>query len=332
MRLKITPSILPTPAKFNLKEALVATMPDNQVSIRTLETISDFERAEVVQRHIWGMQDAAQVIPLHVLLTAQKNGGLVAGAFNDYGEMIGVLFGFLGFTPQGKLKHCSHIMGVLPGVRRQGVGQALKLFQRQYVLNQGLDLITWTFDPLEGVNASLNIRKLGAITHKYYPNLYGSSMVDGLNSGLPTDRFEVEWWIASQRVRQLVDGEPCLRPGHRALLESGAALVNHTHLDTEGALHPLDSELDVMAACVLIEVPAEFQAIKAVSMDLARAWRQHTRALFMHYFERGYTVSDFVSDRDDTRRRNFYVLTRIEGALSDGPSQTASTPPSALRR
>jgi predicted GNAT superfamily acetyltransferase len=321
MRLKFTPSTLPTAAE---KEALVATMPDNQVSIRTLETIGDFEQAEVVQRHIWGMQDATQVIPLHVLLTAQKNGGLVAGAFNDYGEMIGVLFGFLGFTPQGKLKHCSHLMGVLPGVRRQSVGQALKLFQRQYVLNQGLDLITWTFDPLEGVNASLNIGKLGAIAHQYYPNLYGSSMADGLNSGLPTDRFEVEWWIASQRVRQFVEGEPRPRPGHCELLEKGAALVNRTRLDAEGALHPLASELDVAADCVLIEVPAEFQAIKAVSMDLARAWRQHTGALFTHYFERGYVASDFLSDRDDTRRRNFYVLTRGEEGLSSGQNQTPS--------
>lgn len=314
MRLKFMSSTLPPAAEPNLKEAPVATMPDNQVSIRTLETISDFEQAEDVQRHIWGMHDATQVIPLHLLLTAQKNGGLVAGAFNDYAEMIGVLFGFLGFTPQGKLKHCSHLMGVLPGVRRQSVGQALKLFQRQYVLNQSLDLITWTFDPLEGVNASLNIGKLGAITHKYYVNHYGSSMVDGLNSGLPTDRFEVEWWIASPRVRRFVEAGPRPRPGHWALLKNGAVLVNDTRLDAEGALHPQDSRTDVTADRILIEVPAEFQAIKAVSMDLARAWRQHTRELFTRYFEQGYTVSDFLSDRDDTRRRNFYVL---QQGLSD---------------
>src|SRR5207245_196426 len=108
------------------------------------------------------------------------------------------------------------------------------------------------FDPLEGVNASLNIAKLGAVTHKYYPNLYGSSMADGLNSGLPTDRFEVEWWIASDRVRQVleVSGEHL---AHHALIERGACLVNHTRFDADGALHPLDIVADTSADVALVE-------------------------------------------------------------------------------
>ncbi len=140
-------------------------MVDSTISIRTLVTISDYQQAEIIQARIWSMPDTGDVVPLHVLLTAQKNGGLVAGAFVPSGEMIGMLFGFVGLTPDGKPKHCSHLMGVLPGIRRQHIGQALKLFQRQYVLAQGIDLITWTFDPLEGVNASLNIARLGSITN-----------------------------------------------------------------------------------------------------------------------------------------------------------------------
>jgi predicted GNAT superfamily acetyltransferase len=289
-------------------------MPENQTVIRPFATIEEYQQAEVVQRHIWGMQDPTQVIPLHVLLTAQKNGGLVAGAFDEYGEMIGILFGFVGLTDEGKFKHCSHIAGVLPGLRRQRIGQALKLFQRDYVLKQGLDLITWTFDPLEGVNASLNIGKLGAITHKYFPNLYGSSMADGLNSGLPTDRFEVEWWIAGVRVRHILEGRR-ERLAHHALIERGACLVNQTQFDSDGALHPLNMTTETNADVLLVEVPAEFQAIKALSLELAQAWRQHTASIFMRYFANGYTVTDFVSDREDARRRNFYVLTRsVDGS------------------
>ncbi len=289
-------------------------MPDSQFTIRPLATIDDYEQAEHVQRHIWGMQDATPIIPLHVLLTAQKNGGLVAGAFGADGQMIGILFGFIGLTEQGKYKHCSHIMGVLPDLRRQSVGQALKLFQRQYVLDQGLDLVTWTFDPLEGVNASLNIAKLGAIAHKYSSNLYGN-MADGLNSGLPSDRFEVEWWLASERVRQFVEGTRA-RPNHHTLLTAGACLINQTQLDTDGALHVTDWTPDSKAGTLLIEVPPEFQAIKVVSMDLALAWRAHTASMFSHYFANGYTVTDFISDREDSRRRNFYVLTRATGRLA----------------
>jgi predicted GNAT superfamily acetyltransferase len=287
-------------------------MPDPQVVVRPLDTIEDFERFEIVQREIWGMQDSTQVIPLHVLLTVRKNGGLVAGAFNESDDLIGVLFGFIGQTPEGKFKHCSHLMGVLPGSRRQSVGQALKLFQRSYVLAQGFDLVTWTFDPLEGVNASLNIGKLGAITHKYYRNHYGSSMTDGLNVGLPTDRFEVEWWIGSQRVQQRV--EEGGRASYGQLIAEGAIHLNKVHADAGGILTPELSVSDADAAVLLIEIPPGFQAIKAASMDLARAWREHTASLFEHYFASGYVVSDFVSERAEYdqqgQRRNFYVLTR----------------------
>ncbi|MCC7447428.1 MAG: hypothetical protein IT324_08440 [Anaerolineae bacterium] len=288
-------------------------MPDSVITVRTLATHDDYHCAEAVQREIWGMQDPTQVIPLHVLLTAQKNGGLVAGAFDGSGDMIGILFGFIGLTSAGKFKHCSHIAGVLPGIRRQNIGQALKLFQRDYVMQQGLDLVTWTFDPLESVNASLNIGKLGAITNHYYRNMYGSSMADGLNSGLPTDRFEVEWWITSERVRAFVD-QKRVRPDHHALLEQGAVQVNAARQESDGVIHPLDARFDRESDILLIEVPPEFQAIKAVSLDLARNWRALTADLFIHYFDHGYTVVDFVSDSSGDRRRNFYVLARrVEG-------------------
>lgn len=288
-------------------------MPDSAITVRTLATHDDYYCAEAVQREIWGMQDPTQVIPLHVLLTAQKNGGLVAGAFDSAANMIGILFGFIGLTPAGKFKHCSHIAGVLPSVRRQHVGQALKLFQRDYVLQQGLDLITWTFDPLESVNASLNIGKLGVITNHYYRNMYGSSMTDGLNSGLPTDRFEVEWWIASERVRAFVD-QKRVRPDYRLLVAQGAVQVNAVRQEADGVLHPLDARFDLESDILLIEVPPEFQAIKVVSLDLARAWRALTADLFIHYFDQGYTIVDFVSDSNGDRRRNFYVLARkVEG-------------------
>src|SRR5712691_7278743 len=212
-------------------------MSEHQFSVRPLESIEDFLKAERVQIEIWSMEDRMQAIPLHVLLTAQENGGLVAGAFNSAEQMIGILFGFIGQTHEGKFKHCSHLMGVQASVRRQSVGQALKLFQREHVLRQGLDLVTWTFDPLEGVNASLNIGKLGAITRTFKPDHYGNSMTDELNRGLPTDRFEVEWWIDTPRVREIL-GERRERPGHTALIEHGAQLVNQTELDKSGALRP----------------------------------------------------------------------------------------------
>jgi predicted GNAT superfamily acetyltransferase len=277
------------------------------ILVRPLESIQDYRDCENIQRRIWGMHDATEIIPLHVLITAQKNGGLTAGAYDTSGNMIGMLFGFAGYTDQGKPKHCSHLMGVLHEVRRQNVGAAIKLFQRQYVLDQGLDLITWTFDPLEGVNASLNIGKLGTITHTYYHDLYGV-MPDSLNGGLPTDRFEVEWWIKSPHVQKRLEGQPD-HPNRQDLMAAGAEIVTPTRLE-DGVLVLADTRLDLNVDTLLVEVPTEFQAIKTVSMEHAQTWRQQTGIIFDHYFARGYRVTNFLTDREDGLRRNFYVLMR----------------------
>src|SRR6185295_17292045 len=155
---------------------------ESGITVRVLTSFEDYQRAQEVQRDIWGWTDLMEVTPLALMLTAQKNGGLTAGAFTPSGQMIGLVFSFIGLAKDGKFKHCSHLMGVLPEYRREGIGEVLKRFQRDYVLKQGaVDLITWTVDPLEGVNASLNIARLGGVVHTYYENLYGD-MPDALNS------------------------------------------------------------------------------------------------------------------------------------------------------
>lgn len=284
-------------------------MSDNTVQVRVIRTIEEYHRVEELQRRVWGMIDATDIVPLTVLLTAQKNGGLVAGAFDAQETMIGFVFGFIGMTKAGKFKHCSHMAGVLPEIRRRNIGYQLKTFQREYVLKQGFDLITWTYDPLESVNAALNIAKLGTIAHTYFHNHYGA-WTDSLNIGLPTDRFEVEWWIDSQRVLRHLETE--YQPTtYTELVAVGTPLVIETRIDTQGILRVTNIQRDLTAKRLLVEVPAEFQAIKVASMDAAREWRQQTAAVFDHYFDAGYYVSDFISDRDTSGlRRNFYLLTR----------------------
>ena len=148
--------------------------------IRPLRTLDDFRAAEDVQRAAW-QSDELDIVPLHMLLTVAKNGGVALGAFAQ-DQLIGFVFGFLGtgehrYGPEApaavKLKHCSHQMGILPEWQSKGVGFALKVAQREAVRGQGLRLITWTYDPLESKNARLNILKLGAVCHTYYRDLYG---------------------------------------------------------------------------------------------------------------------------------------------------------------
>ena len=91
---------------------------------------------------------------------------------------------------------------VLRAYRNQGVGRKLKLFQRQEALSRGIDLIEWTFDPLEIKNAYFNFR-LGAIARRFIPNMYGIT-TSPLHGGLPTDRLVAEWRLRSPRVRRAV--------------------------------------------------------------------------------------------------------------------------------
>jgi len=106
-------------------------MHKEDISIEKLTTAQQFHRCEELQGRVWGLSDT-DIVPLHLLLTAQKSGGLVLGAFDEEGKMIGFLFGFLGARDAAarQLKHCSHMLGVLEEWQGQGVGYQLKLAQQ----------------------------------------------------------------------------------------------------------------------------------------------------------------------------------------------------------
>ena len=264
---------------------------------------------EALQRIVWPGDDL-EIVPAHVLLTAAHNGGLVAGAWAGE-RLAGFVFGFLGFHESEtarRLKHCSHMLGVHPDFRSAGVGYALKMFQREHVLRQGMDLITWTYDPLLARNAQLNIAKLGAVCNTYLANLYGE-MRDGLNAGLPSDRFQVDWWIATRgwltawAVRRAIARG---WPTWRRAAPSGATRPGQT-----ATPQPPDPSSPVVeaGATVLVEIPADFLALKAADPVLALRWRLGTRAAFEALFRQGYAVTDFVHEPGSTPRA-VYVLTR----------------------
>jgi predicted GNAT superfamily acetyltransferase len=287
---------------------------DSRWSLRTLHTPEEMAAVEALQRIIWPGDDL-EVVPAHVLLTAAHNGGLAAGAFAG-DTLAGFVWGFLGLDASAgppRLKHCSHQLGVHPDYRNTGLGFGLKCFQREFVLHQGLDRITWTYDPLLARNARLNIAKLGAVCNTHLRDLYGE-MRDALNAGLPSDRFQVDWWIASERVVARVRGERDSRPGLAGLLEGGAILLNPPTSPSEPAL-PDFITADLFKAdlfkgsTVLVEIPADFLALKAADPALALRWRLGTRQTFEALFGWGFAITDFVSGAAPVPRA-VYVLTR----------------------
>jgi predicted GNAT superfamily acetyltransferase len=285
-----------------------------EIIIRPLESHADFHAAEDVARRVWESSDL-EVVPLHMLITIAHNGGLALGAF-DGDRLIGFVLGFIGTddtTPNrpalAHLKHCSHQLGVLAEYRDQNVGYQLKLAQRDFVLKQGIRLITWTYDPLESRNAHLNIARLGAVCRTYIENLYGQ-MDDGLNAGLPSDRFQVDWWITSARVKERLFGRRAALVLD-SFLSAGATLLNPTEVAPDDGLpRPAHDPAIPNSLFALVEVPSDFQAIKAHDPILAQAWRQQTRESFEDAFAAGYLVTDFFRETWEGRVRSFYALSQ----------------------
>ena len=174
------------------------------IEIRPLTEREDLKSVVRLQRQIWGFEDV-DLIPLRLFVVASKIGGQVYGAF-DGTHMIGFCMAIPGLKPGGKTYLHSHMLGVLPEYRNARVGRSLKLTQRDDALRRGIDLIEWTFDPLEIKNAFFNMERLGAIVRRYVPNQYGTTS-SPLHGGLPTDRCIAEWWISSPRVKAILAGE-----------------------------------------------------------------------------------------------------------------------------
>ncbi len=263
-----------------------------------------------MSRDIWGASER-NVVPRELLLTMQLNGGVVLGAFAPDERLVGFVFGFPGLR-DGRLRICSHQLGVVPEYRGAGIGIALKQAQRDEALRLGYELISWTFDPLEARNAYINLHRLGCIARLYDRDHYGP-MEDELNRGLPSDRLEAEWWLGSTHA---LDAD-------RAGVDRAVPLDAPVLLDTDQAGFPVRTAVNLVGnRGALIRVPTDFQAIKQNNMDLARRWRTESRAAFEAALAAGLVASDCT-------REGWYLMER----RAHWPTQAAKrVPAERLRR
>jgi predicted GNAT superfamily acetyltransferase len=294
-----------------------------QENIRTeiLETADEIRLIEDLQRIVWPGSET-DIVPLHMVLTLVHNGGLAIGAF-DEDDLIGFVYGFTGTEEIGGdmvRKHCSHQMGVHPDYRDKGIGYRLKRAQWQMVRHQEFELITWTYDPLLSKNGYLNIHKLGSVCRKYIPNLYGE-LRDGLNAGLPTDRFQVELWVNSNRVQHRMSRNPRKKLDLAHYLSAGVEIINPSSLTETKTVQPayhfgipeefLDGDKTPL---LLVEIPVEYLALKSDDFDTAFRWRMHIRSIFLNLFQEGFIVTDMVH-LPGKNPRSFYVVSYGESTL-----------------
>jgi predicted GNAT superfamily acetyltransferase len=271
------------------------------MQIRPLTTLEDCRRVAELERAVWGYTDGEDVVPPPVLIVSIKRGGILLGAFDDDGRMQGFVYSMPALR-DGQLTQWSHMLGVLPDAREAGLGLTLKLAQRQRALEMGIELIEWTYDPLQALNAHLNFARLGIVVEEYEENIYGESS-SPLHQGTPTDRFVAEWHLRRPHVERRIAaiGQPIVRDAGVAT----APLVNPSQSGGRW-LEPGTADLGVEARRVLVEIPADFGEMQAAAPDVALAWRLATRRIFRTYLGRGYRVVDFFLSRQ--ARRGHYLL------------------------
>jgi predicted GNAT superfamily acetyltransferase len=170
------------------------------IVIRRCRGLEELRACVALQKEVWNFTDA-ELVPLRMFVVAEKVGGQVMGAFEGK-DMVGFALSVPG-TRSGHVYLHSHMLAVRKDHRNSGLGRRLKLLQREDALARGIELIEWTFDPLEIKNAYLNVEKLGAIARRYNINQYGITS-SPLQGGLPSDRLIAEWWLKSKRVETLL--------------------------------------------------------------------------------------------------------------------------------
>ncbi len=263
------------------------------ITLRQLVSDDDYARCEDLQQATWG-QDFAEVVRPTVMMICQKVGGLVAGAFDPSGELLGCIVGLTGLR-DGRPAHWSHLAAVRRDARGMGLGRQLKLYQRRFLLGLGVDVAYWSYDPLVARNAHLNLNRLGAEPVEYAHDLYGRGDDNELHRGIGTDRFIVEWRLDDRRVEEALAGD----------LMAPAAWSRATVVNTDGEGEPRRDDFDLPdAAAVRVAVPGEIQAVNRERPRVAVAWRRSTRRAFEGYLARGYRVRGFIRAGEHC----FYVL------------------------
>lgn len=261
-------------------EVLAATK-YSAISTREIETLSDMERIENLQREVWGLQEL-EVLPAEHLLVNKEIGGLLLGAY-DGDALIGFVVGLVGLRDGEIILH-SDMTAVRSGYRDHNLGYRLKLAQREWALAKNIQRVTWTFDPLQSRNAFLNFHKLGAEAEVYHVDFYGET--SSFLHQLGTDRLWVNWRLESARVRKRLNAvtantsPPLNYAPETALVHCDAQQVPHRNGDAAGTV-------------TFIEIPGDINTLQQSDRSLAIRWRAVTREAFTTAMATGCRVADF---------------------------------------
>ena len=258
-------------------------------TFRDLATVAEFRSVFALERAVWELPNGDDAVPVHLFAASVPHGAILVGAFDETPCLVGFVYSFPALDG-GRLIHWSHMLGVDAEHRGRRLGRRLKFEHRTRALRQGIDVVAWTFDPLQDVNAGFNLNALGGEATEYLEDVYGASE-SPLHAGAPTDRLVVEWHLRSERVQALAAAaEPIASPAPLAGHVEGVQRVSREAGWTVPSGQP---DLASSAPRVGIPVPGRFTTMLRERPELARRWRDATRRAFRAYFARGYRAVHF---------------------------------------
>lgn len=263
------------------------------VQLNDVRSLEECRAVVRLQEEIWGRE--GETVPATMLMVSAKRGGLLIGA-----ETGGKLVGFVWSVPgirHGIRIHWSHLLGVLPEYRDQGIAERLKAAQRNRALAQDVELIEWTFDPLLAVAAHLNLHVLGGVGASYAVDMYGT-LAGGDLGGLSTDRLLVEWHLRAAHVKRRL----ALRDSPEPVVARSNEILNSPVLI---ATKPEGEWLRLTGASpipdhrrAIVPIPPRFQEMQQQAGELALEWRLGLRDVMTAAFTNDFRVVDFFFDRE----------------------------------
>ena len=163
--------------------------------------------------------------------------------------------------------------------------------------------MTWTFDPLQSLNAYFNFAKLGVVADAYKINFYGEATSSFLHQ-IGTDRLWVTWLLDSSRVQERLRTKDESRTSNLDLDHVACLVqVGPNNAPQRRQLSEVAGQKDVS-----IEIPADINALQRESPELAVRWREATRWAFSEALASGYQVEDFCGASRNDQPVGVYLL------------------------
>lgn len=282
-----------------------------------------------LQAHVWGMPPE-ELVPVNMLAVLPDTGGSVLVAYRE--ETGFNADGWLGFaigagSSTGTL--VSHMLGVREEQRgTRDLGWHLKLLQGYEALRTGHRAAVWTFDPMRGANARLNLEKLGARVRELTLDKYGVLRSD-LYGDVPSDRFTVFWDLTSPGAHRRIEAVRTDRyPGPDPEIVRSLPEITPHNAEELAASAPRGARY---------RIPADIDELMVEDAERANAWRAEMRAALSPFMTvksarvpdiataspiavgidvrfGAYDVTAFVSEgRGPSDRENWYLLHRRGG-------------------